>query len=131
MSHGPTLCSRSTFFNGFDEGTARAQDRRISCECSSQCSFAPQGGEIGSKAECMAGRKCEFSDCKTDDFAFSPEIYQTSACGITLTPKKGHLFRSHSSCYYFESPSGRQVVRLDTDLECQRAPDHSQSCRFR
>ena len=87
--------------------------------------------EIGSKMECMAGRKCEFSHCKTDDFVFSQEIDQTSACGITLTPKEGHLFRSHSSCYYFESPSGRQVTRFDTDLGCQKAPDPGPSCRFR
>ena len=119
MSHGPTWCSRSTVLNGFGEGTARANDRGIRCEGGSQCSFAPQDGEIGSKMKCMAGRKCEFSHCKTDDFVFSAEIDQPSACGITLTPKEGHLFRSCSSCYYFDSPSGRQVVRFDTDLECQ------------
>ena len=131
MSHGPAVCSRYTFLNGFDEGTGRTQSRRVRCESGSQCSFAPQGGEIGSKMECMAGRKWECSLCQTDDFVFSPEIDQTSACGTTLTPKDGHLFRSHSSCYYFESPSGRQVVRSDTDLECQRAHEPSPSCRFR
>ena len=128
---GLPIGSRSMFFNGFGDGIARANDRRISCEGGSQCSFAPQSCEIDSKMECLAGRKCVFSHCKTDDFVFSPEIAQTSACGTTLTSKKSHLFRSHSSCYYFESPSGRQVVRFDTDLECQRAHEPSPSCRFR
>ena len=100
-------------------------------EGGSQCSFAPQSCEIDSKMECLAGRKCVFSHCKTDDFVFSPEIAQTSACGTTLTPKKSHLFRSHSSCYYFESPSGRQVIRFDTDFECKQAPEPSPNCRFR
>ena len=122
MSHGPALRSRSTFLNGFGEGTARDQDRRIRCEGGSQSNFAPQVAEIRPKMECMAGRKCVFSHCKTDDFVFSSEIDQTSACGITLTQKESHLFRSHSSCYFFESPSGRQVTRFDTDLECQEAP---------
>ena len=131
MSHGPTWCSRSMFLNGFGEGIAPTSDRRISCEGSSQCSFAPQGCEIDSKMECMAGRKCEFSYCKTNDLLFSQEIEQTSACGTTLTPKDRHLFRSHSSCYYFESPSGRQVVRFDTDLECKQASGPSPNCRFR
>ena len=121
---GPTSCSRSTVLNGFDEGTARANDRGIRCEGGSQCSFAPQGGEISSKMECMAGRKCESSHCKTDDFVFSAEIDQTSACGNALTPKEGHLFRLHSSCYYFESPSGRQVLRFDTELQCKRANEY-------
>ena len=131
MTHGPTWCSRYTFLNGFGEGTARAQDRRIRCEGSSQCSFAPQGGEIDSKMECMAGRKCKFSLCQTDDFVFSLEIDQTIACGITLTPEERHLFSSLSSCYYFESPGGRQVVRFDTDLEGKKAPDLSLRCHFR
>ena len=130
MSHGPTWCSRSTFLNGFDKGTARAKERRVSCEGGSQCSFAPQGGEFGSKMECLAGRKYVFSHCKTDDFVFSTEIDQTSACGITLTPKEGHLFRSHSSCYYFESPSECQVTRFDTDLEWQRATIPAQVADF-
>ena len=131
MSHGPAVCSRYTFLNGFGEGTGRTPSRRARCESGSQWNFAPQVGKIWSKMECMAGRKCVFSHCKTDDFVFSPEIAQTSACGTTLTPKKSHLFRSHSSCYYFESPSDRQVVRFDTDLDTQEAPDRSPSCRFR
>ena len=81
--------------------------------------------------ESMAGKKCEFSLCQTDDFVFSAENDLTSACGITLTPEEGHLLSSLSSCYSFESPSGPQVVRFDTDLECQRTPDPSPSCRFR
>ena len=131
MSHGPAVCSRYTFLNGFDEGTGRTQSRRVRCESGSQSIFAPQVDELGSKMGCLAGRKCVFSQCKTNDFVFSQEFDQTSACGITLTPKEGHLFRSHSSCYYFESPSGRQVTRFDTDLECQKAPDPGPSCRFR
>ena len=130
MSHGPTWCSRSMFYNSFGEGIAPTSDRRISCEGSSQCSFAPQGCEIDSKMECMAGRKCVFSHCKTGDFVFSPEIEQTSACGTTLTHKRGHLFLSHSSCYYFESPRRRQVLRFDSDLGCQRAHKPSPSCRL-
>ena len=131
MSYGPALCSPSTFLNGFDEGTGRTQSRRVRCESGSQWNFAPQVFKIWSKMECMAGKRCRFSLCQTDDFAFSPEIAQTSACGTTLTSKKSHLFRSHSSCYYFESPSGRQVVRFDTDLECQGTHKPSPSCRFR
>ena len=131
MSHGPAVCSRYTFLNGFDEGTGRTPSRRARCEGGSQWNFALQVCKIWSKMECMAGKRCRFSLCQTDDFVFSPEIDQTSACGITLTPKEGHLFRSHSSCYYFESPSGRQVTRFDTDLECQEAPDPGPSCRFR
>ena len=131
MSHGPTVCSPSTFLNGFDEGSGRTQSRRVRCESGSQSNFAPQVAEIRPRMECMAGKRCRFSLCQTDDFVFSPEIDQTSACGITLTPKKSHLFRSHSSCFYFESPSGRQVVRFDTHLECQKAPEPSPNCRFR
>ena len=128
MSHGPTWCSRSTVLNGLGEGTARANDRGIRCEGGSQCSFAPQGGEIG--CAWLVGN-VSFPIGKTDGFVFSAEIDQTRACGITLTPKEGHLFRSHSSCYYFESPRGRQVTRFDTDLECQKAPDPGPSCRVR
>ena len=106
------------------------QSRRVSCESVSQCNFAPQVCKIWSKMECMAGRKCVFSHCKTDDFLFSPEIAQTSACGTTLTSKKSHLFRSHSSCYYFENPSGRQVIRFDTDLEGKRPPTSAQDATF-
>ena len=131
MSHGPTVCSRSTFFNGLDEGTARTQDRTISCENGSQCNSAPQGRDIGSKIEPMAGKRCKFSLCQTDNFAFSAEIDQTSACGITLTPEEGRWFSPLSSCYYFESPSGRQVVRFDTDLEPHKPPDISPNCRLR
>ena len=130
MSHGPTVCSPSTFLNGFDEGSGRTQSRRVRCESGSQSNFAPQVAEIRPRMECMAGKRCRFSLCQTDDFVFSAEIDQTSACGTTLTPKEGHLFRSHSSCYYFESPSGRQVVRFDTDLECQRAPIPAQVADF-
>ena len=61
MSHGPAVCSRYTVLNGFDEGTGRTQSRGVRCEGGSQCTFAPQVGELGSKVECMAGRKCEFS----------------------------------------------------------------------
>ena len=131
MSHGPTWSSRSTFLNGFDEGTVRTQSRRVSCESGSQCNFAPQVAEIRPRMECMAGKRCRFSLCQTDDFVFSQEIDQTSACGITLTPKKSHLFRSHSSCYYFESPSGRQVVRFNTNLECKKPPKPNTNCRFK
>ena len=131
MSHGPSSCSRSTFLSGFDEGTIGAQRRIISCESGSQCNFAPQVGEIWAKMECMAGKRCRFSLCQTHDFLFSPEINQTSACGTTLTPKDGHLFRSHISCYYFDSPSGRQVARFDTDLDTHKASNRSPSYHFR
>ena len=90
MSHGPTVCSPSTFLNGFDEGSGRTQSRRVRCESGSQSNFAPQVAEIRPRMECMAGKRCRFSLCQTDDFVFSPEIDQTSACGITLSPKKGH-----------------------------------------
>ena len=131
MSHGPTVCSPSTFLNGFDEGSGRTQSRRVRCESVSQSNFAPQVAEIRPRMECMAGKRCRLFCSQTNDFVFSPEIDQTSACGITLTPKKGHLFLSHGSCYYCESPSGRQVVRFDTDLECQKATDPCPSCRVR
>ena len=131
MSHGPPLCSPSTFLNGFDEGAIGSQSRRVSCESGSQCNFAPQVGEISSKMECMAGKRCRFSLCQTHDFVFSREIDETRACKITLTPEEGHLPSSLSNCYYFESPSGRQVIRFDTDLECQQAPDLSPRCNFR
>ena len=114
MSHGPTVCSPSTFLNGFDEGSGRTQSRRVRCESGSQSNFAPQVAEIRPRMECMAGKRCRFSLCQTDDFVFSPEIEQTSACGTTLTPKDGHLFRSHSSCYYFESPSGHFLMPMVT-----------------
>ena len=98
MSHGPTLCSPSTFLNGFDEGTVRAQSQIISYESGSQSNFAPQVGEISSKMGCMAGERCGFALCQTHDFVFSQEFDETSACKVTLTPEEGHLLRSPSSC---------------------------------
>ena len=74
MSHGPAVCSPSTFLNGFDEGTGRTQSRRVRYESGSQWNFALQVGKMWSKMECMAGRNCEFYDCKTDDFVFSQEF---------------------------------------------------------
>ena len=88
MSHGPTVCSPSTFLNGFDEGSGRTQSRRVRCESGSQSNFAPQVAEIRPRMECMVGKRCRFSLCQADDFVFSQEIEQTSACGTTVTPKR-------------------------------------------
>ena len=64
----------STFLNGFGQDNSSTQGRRVNCESGSQCNFAPQGGEIWPKMECMAGKKCALSLCQTDDVVFSPEI---------------------------------------------------------
>ena len=74
MSHGPAVCSRYTVLNGFDEGTGHTQGRRVSGESGSHSKFVPQVDELGSKMECLAGRKCVFSQCKTNDFVFSQEV---------------------------------------------------------
>ena len=118
MSHGPAVCSSYTFLNGFDEGTGRTQSRRVRCESGSQSIFAPQGGELGSKMGCLAGRKCVFSQCKTNDFVF---FHKKSTKQVLVSDHWHHKVASSApeckKCcvlyYFLDAPGGADGGMLD------------------
>ena len=118
------MCSRYTFLNGFDEGTGRTQSRRVRCESGSQSIFAPQGGELGSKMECLAGRKCVFPNAKR----MIPCFHQNLTKQVLVSDPWHHKVASWApeckKCwvlYYFLDARGGRMEGFWTPWGCRVA----------